>query len=275
MIELHDVSLGYPDNSNVMEHCNLRIEDGEKLCIMGPSGCGKTTLLRLLSKSLVPQSGEVTGLYEKKISMVFQEDRLIDDFTVRQNIGLGCRRGINSVCEADKLETANQKHPLKQPVKQPLEQPLKRSLKQSQSLKQSLIQWVRQSKKQAKQSIKQEKQAIKQKSCQYEKHQDVICCHLEQVGLLAAKDEKVSDLSGGMKRRVSIVRAILAESDMVIMDEPFNGIDQEKKIAVANYILEHLAQRTLIMVTHDARDCELLGAKMITISDVTNQSMDI
>lgn len=60
-------------------------------CIMGKSGCGKTTLLRILMGLETIDSGSITGLEKKRISAVFQEERLCESFTVLENVMLACR----------------------------------------------------------------------------------------------------------------------------------------------------------------------------------------
>lgn len=75
----------------------------------------------------------------------------------------------------------------------------------------------------------------------------------------------VMTLSGGMKRRVAIARAMMAESDIVLMDEPFTGLDEENRKRVISYILEKLRGRTLLVTTHQEEDVELLGAERIRL----------
>ena len=60
---------------------------------------------------------------------------------------------------------------------------------------------------------------------------------------------------------VSIARALWAESDCVLMDEPFTGLDEESLHRSADFILEHLQGRTLLLSTHQK---ELLQAYPIT-----------
>lgn len=76
----------------VFSDFSLEIPEGEVLCLMGKSGRGKTTLLRMLMGLEQPDAGSISGLEGKKISVVFQEDRLLPGFTVRQN--------LYSVCES-------------------------------------------------------------------------------------------------------------------------------------------------------------------------------
>ena len=94
-----------------------------------------------------------------------------------------------------------------------------------------------------------------------------IIAHLKQVGLGEAVNQKVSTLSGGQKRRVALVRAILAEKDVLFLDEPFKGLDEDTKKIVTDYLLSNTADTTVIMVTHDIDEAESLGAKVLNLKD--------
>ncbi|MCM1049559.1 MAG: ATP-binding cassette domain-containing protein [Clostridiales bacterium] len=80
--------------------------------------------------------------------------------------------------------------------------------------------------------------------------------------------KKVSELSGGMRRRCAILRALLSDSELLIMDEPFTGLDNENRRKTAEYILNKLNGRTLIVTTHREEDVKLLGAVKIEITRV-------
>jgi NitT/TauT family transport system ATP-binding protein len=85
---------------------------------------------------------------------------------------------------------------------------------------------------------------------------------LSELGLGEAAGKPTRELSGGMKRRVAIARALLAQGDVLLMDEPFKGLDEETRSTVAKTVLRHLGGRTLIAVTHDEEDAVLLGASV-------------
>ena len=73
----------------------------------------------------------------------------------------------------------------------------------------------------------------------------------------------VFTLSGGMKRRTAICRAMTAHSDLIIMDEPFTGLDEDTKKLVIEYIKSRQRRRLLIVSTHQEEDVELLGGELV------------
>ena len=79
--------------------------------------------------------------------------------------------------------------------------------------------------------------------------------------------KKVSELSGGMKRRCAILRAMLSDAGLLIMDEPFTGLDDENRRKTAAYIMEKLNGRTLIVSTHREEDVKLLDAILIKLPE--------
>ena len=81
----------------VLENVNLKVQDGEFICILGKSGCGKSTLLNLLAGYLKPDKGRIV-LNGEEIDgpsadrgVVFQQHALFPWYTVRENIEFGLR----------------------------------------------------------------------------------------------------------------------------------------------------------------------------------------
>lgn len=83
---------------------------------------------------------------------------------------------------------------------------------------------------------------------------------LTEMGLGADTESKVHTLSGGMKRRVAIARALLFDAPTVLLDEPFQGLDEQTKKTVASVMRRCLAGKTVLAVTHQRQDVELLDA---------------
>ena len=75
----------------------------------------------------------------------------------------------------------------------------------------------------------------------------------------------VSTLSGGMKRRTAILRALLAESDILLMDEPFTGLDEGTKEEVIQFLQEYRKGRFLLISTHQKEDVRALDGVLITL----------
>lgn len=101
--------------------------------------------------------------------------------------------------------------------------------------------------------------------CGKEVSEEQIKLELNCLGIEAYNDKPVIDFSGGMRRRVAIVRALLANSDLIILDEPFRGLDEALKLRVIDYIKERIKNKTVIIVTHEKKDVELLGAHLVNM----------
>jgi NitT/TauT family transport system ATP-binding protein len=80
--------------------------------------------------------------------------------------------------------------------------------------------------------------------------EDVIREHLKSLIPESELQKKVRDLSGGTARRVEIVRAVLAPSDVLIMDEPLTGLDEDNAAKVVDYIHKNIGERLFITSSH-------------------------
>lgn len=83
-------------------------------------------------------------------------------------------------------------------------------------------------------------------------------------------DMPVSSLSGGMKRRVALARALSYPGKLIILDEPITGLDKDTKLNVIDYILKMRNNRTLLITTHGTDDANLLGAEIIKLDKNIN-----
>jgi NitT/TauT family transport system ATP-binding protein len=86
---------------------------------------------------------------------------------------------------------------------------------------------------------------------------------LASFGLSDCEHQRTSELSGGMKRRVAILRALLAEYDILFLDEPFKGLDLDTKSSVISQILRLTEGKTVILVTHDESEANMMNAHTI------------
>ena len=179
-IKVDHVSKAYGEQQILRDLCCV-FPEGKTTCIRGRSGCGKTTLIRLLLGLDIPDKGKIEGISDRKISAVFQEDRLCENLSAASNIRLVCTETISD----RELEEAYKAVALQKPVR---------------------------------------------------------------------------ELSGGMRRRVSILRALLADSDCVIMDEPLRGLDEKTRTKTIDYIKKKTEGKTLIFVTHEEQEAVWLKA---------------
>lgn len=82
--------------------------------------------------------------------------------------------------------------------------------------------------------------------------------------LIDNKDEKIITLSGGQKQRLAIIRAILNNAEIIILDEPFTGLDEETKREMIELMFEFVREKTLIMITHEQSTIKKLQEKYKT-----------
>ena len=88
---------------------------------------------------------------------------------------------------------------------------------------------------------------------------------LAKVGLSNLGKKPVAALSGGMKRRVAIVRALLSEGEVLVLDEPFTGLDAANKKQVMAYVKEMLRGRSVLLITHNEGEATELGDRVIRL----------
>ncbi|MCJ7826852.1 MAG: ATP-binding cassette domain-containing protein [Demequinaceae bacterium] len=81
-----------------------------------------------------------------------------------------------------------------------------------------------------------------------------------------ALERPVRTLSGGQRRRVAIVRALAGDADLVVLDEPFSGIDADSKADLVDYVRERLRGRTALLITHDSREAKRFGARVVKLA---------
>ena len=86
---------------------------------------------------------------------------------------------------------------------------------------------------------------------------------LWRLGLGEAADDKPDRLSGGMKRRVALARALCHDCDVLVLDEPLTGLDAQAKTICLQTIDEAARGKTLVMTGHDAADAAFLHAKKV------------
>ncbi len=185
MITLDRITFSYGE-APLFSDFSLTIPADRATCLFGASGCGKSTLLRLIAGLEAPQAGTVTLPPLARVTLVFQDNRLLPWLTVRQNLSLVAPEA------------------------------------------------------------------------------DIDAC-LEAVSLQTEADRYPGELSGGMQRRVALARALAFGGDVLLLDEPFNGLDQPLKEQIAAHIRQQFAGKPIVLVTHSLEEAALFDAEIVPL----------
>lgn len=90
-----------------------------------------------------------------------------------------------------------------------------------------------------------------------------------ELGAVGLDDESlgvpVRELSGGQRRRVALVRGLLPEADLVVLDEPFTGLDADARTRTLEWTRSRLAGRTALLITHDPAEAEYFSASVLRL----------
>lgn len=88
------------------------------------------------------------------------------------------------------------------------------------------------------------------------------------VGLAASQDLYPSQLSGGMRQRIAIARALMSKPSIILMDEPFGALDAQTREVMQDLVLDVVEQEgtTILFVTHDVEEALYLGTQVVLMS---------
>lgn len=191
----------------VLDGVDLKIDEGEFVCVIGHSGCGKSTLLNMVSGFAEPTSGEVRLQQERIVRpgpdrmVVFQNYALLPWKTVLENVWLAVKAVYPT--------------------------------------------WAKD---------KQKSTALK---------------YLEMVGLTEAINKRPAEISGGMKQRVSIARALAISPKVLILDEPFGALDPITREELQDELLQIWRENrvTVLMITHDIDEALYLSDRVVMMTN--------
>jgi ABC-type nitrate/sulfonate/bicarbonate transport system ATPase subunit len=191
----------------VIGSVSFAAEAGEFLCLMGPNGCGKTTLLRIIGGLEPATRGRVMldgrpvvfeRRHDRKVGVVFQEDRLLPWLTLRDNVALVLTplglRAAERVAAADR--------------------------------------------------------------------------YLRLVGLAGFENYYPGRVSGGMRQRAAIARALVIEPELLLMDEPFGALDAQNRRIMQGEVrrIWQATGRTIVFVTHSIEEAAAIGTTLVMLS---------
>ena len=84
-------------------------------------------------------------------------------------------------------------------------------------------------------------------------------------GLEESLDKYPSQLSGGMRRRVALARAVSCEPDVLILDEAFKGLDEKLRKRIISMLIGHFSKRLIIFTSHDPNEIELFSTRTVEL----------
>ncbi|MBX3121563.1 MAG: ABC transporter ATP-binding protein [Nitrospira sp.] len=99
---------------------------------------------------------------------------------------------------------------------------------------------------------------------------DLVSKYIEIVGLKGSEDKYPKELSGGMKQRIGIARALVVDSDIVIMDEPLGSLDAQTRTEMQDELLRILhkeKKKTVLFVTHSIEEALKLADSIVVMSE--------
>ena len=91
---------------------------------------------------------------------------------------------------------------------------------------------------------------------------------LKKYDLIDFKDKYPSELSGGMKQRLALIRTLASKPDILLLDEPFSALDPQTRLTVSSDVLNIIKNenKTMLLVTHDLNEALTLCNKIIVLS---------
>lgn len=224
LIRLRDVSVSF-GGPRLLDGVNLQIDKGERLCLMGRNGVGKSTLLKLISKEITADEGVIEQRQDLVIAMLAQQAPSDLRETTYQIVaqGLGSPGALLS-----------RYHDLNRQVGDGGDPRIVDEIQRVQHDLEAEGGW------------------------QLSTRIDAVLSRLQLVA-----DAKFGTLSGGLKRRVLIARALVSDPDLLLLDEPTNHLD----IEAITWLEEFLSGfgGALLFITHDRAFLQRLATRIVEL----------
>ncbi|MCI2254972.1 ABC transporter ATP-binding protein [Domibacillus sp. PGB-M46] len=99
---------------------------------------------------------------------------------------------------------------------------------------------------------------------------------LDEFGLEGSADKYPSELSGGMRQRVSFLRSVLTGSNILLLDEPFSALDAITRLSMQEWLLDQWEQRekTILFITHDVNEALFLSDRIFIFRDTPVRTLE-
>jgi ATP-binding cassette subfamily F protein uup len=224
LLGLQDVSIAF-GGPPVLDHADLWIERGERVCLLGRNGAGKSTLMQLLDGTMAPDTGEIVRQSGVTVARLEQEVPESIDGTTFDVVaeGLG---------ESGRLLARYHQASLRVGA-----DPSDRALKELERLHQALD---------------------AADAWQVQTRVETVLLHLA-----LDADAPFASLSGGRKRQTLLARALVREPGVLLLDEPTNHLDVESIEWMEQFLIERGI--TLLFVTHDRAFLRRVATRIVEL----------
>lgn len=209
----------------LLDHVDLHIEEGERLCLVGRNGAGKSTLMKVINKEIQLDDGSVTHLQDLKVARLEQDPPQTESATVFDFVADG-------VASLGKL-LSDYHH-------------------QSALLAESHDERV------MKRMSELQEQLDLQQGWQYETKINQILSMLS-----LSPDTALSNLSGGWLRKVALARALVNDPDLLLLDEPTNHLDIDSIAWLEDFLRQF--RGAIVFISHDREFIQRMATRIIDL----------
>lgn len=209
----------------LLDHVDLHIEEGERLCLVGRNGAGKSTLMKVINKEIQLDDGSVTHLQDLKVARLEQDPPQTESATVFDFVADG-------VASLGKL-LSDYHH-------------------QSALLAESHDERV------MKRMSELQEQLDLQQGWQYETKINQILSMLS-----LSPDTALSSLSGGWLRKVALARALVNDPDLLLLDEPTNHLDIDSIAWLEDFLRQF--RGAIVFISHDREFIQRMATRIIDL----------
>ncbi len=223
LIQLKNIQLGFGGPA-LLDNLSMSIDAAERVCLIGRNGAGKSTLMKVLNRSILPDSGEIIVASGTVIAQLEQEVPQDMSGSVYEVVASGLSEtgdllsAFHALNEEDDIGSDD---------------------------------WMRRMEK-----IQQQLEAVN--GWHFQNTIDTVISRLE-----LDADADFGKLSGGIKRRVLLARALVQEPDVLLLDEPTNHLDIEAIIWLEDFLLGF--KGSLVFITHDRSFLRRLATRIVEI----------
>ncbi|MCK5000960.1 MAG: ATP-binding cassette domain-containing protein, partial [Anaerohalosphaera sp.] len=235
VVSLRGICVGF-GGPLVLDHADLSVERGERVCLVGRNGAGKSTLMKVLMGQMDVKNGDIVKEAGVRLAMLGQEVAGDEIHTVVDEVlsGLGRIGKLAAEYEHISAKLATNDH-----------SDLLKKLDRVQQQLESAGGW-----------------GIHQKV-------EVVLDHLKLDG-----EAVFGSLSAGTKRRVELAKALVVEPDVLLLDEPTNHLDIDSICWLEEFLLKF--KGTIIFVTHDRQFMRKMATRIVDVDrgNVTSWQCD-